>query len=90
MITQKMADQGRSDFYVAFTVSFFALELKQTSTSLLFQAITAVKLGIHALRSFLNVICEQEFHILPNRKVGAAKHHGKNYTKVRPPPVRHI
>ena len=35
----KMADQGRSDFYVAFTMSLCALGLKQLLISLLFQII---------------------------------------------------
>ena len=37
MITLKMADQGRSDFCVVFTMSLCALELR--SVSLLFQII---------------------------------------------------
>ena len=50
----------------------------------------ALKLGIQTLRSYFKIICEYEFHILPNRKDGAAKDHGKNYIKVRPPLVRHL
>ena len=38
-ITFKMADKGKSDFYVALTVSLCSLELKLTSISLLFQAL---------------------------------------------------
>ena len=39
MITLKMADQGRSDFCVVFTMNLCALELKQLFISLLFQII---------------------------------------------------
>ena len=38
-ITLKMADQGRSDFYVGFTMSLCPLGLKQLLISLLFQMI---------------------------------------------------
>ena len=32
----------------------------------------ALKLGIQTLRSYFKIIYEYDFHILPNRKVGAA------------------
>ena len=52
---------------------------------------TALIFGVHALRSYLKLNCEYELHILPNiTKVSAAKDHGKNYMKVRPPLVRHL
>ena len=51
---------------------------------------TALILGVHALRSYLKLICEYKLHSLPNRKVSGAKDHGKNYIKVRPPLVRHL
>ena len=51
---------------------------------------TSFKLNKQALRSYLKLTCEYEFHILPNTKVSAAKDHGKNYMKVRPRLVRHI
>ena len=38
MITLKMADHGRSDFYVVFMMSLCALGLKQLLISLLFQS----------------------------------------------------
>ena len=86
-----MADQGRrSDFYVVFTMSLCALGLKQLSISFLLQTITALILGVRALRSYLKVICESELHSLPNKKVSGAKDHGKNYIKVRSPLVRHF
>ena len=51
---------------------------------------TALKLRIHALRSYVKVTCEYEFYILPNTKVSATKDHGKNYMKVRPPLALHL
>ena len=39
----------------------------------------ALILGVHAFRSYLNLICEYELHSLPNKKVSGAKDHGKNY-----------
>ena len=39
---------------------------------------TALILRVHALRSYLKLICEYEFHNLPNKKVSDAKDHGKN------------
>ena len=76
MITQLMADQGRSDFYVVFTMSLCALGLKQLLISL--PDHTALILRVHALRSYLKIICEYELHSLPNKKVSSAKDHGKN------------
>ena len=43
----------------------------------------ALKLGIQTLRSYFKIIYEYDFHILPNRKVGAAKDHGQ--ISSRPP-----
>ena len=51
---------------------------------------TALILGVHALRSHSKLICEYEFHRLPNKKVSGAKDHGKNYIKVRLPLIRHF
>ena len=51
---------------------------------------TTLILDVHALRSYLKLICEYELHGLPNKKVNGAKHHGKNYIKVRPRLVRHL
>ena len=45
-------------------------------------SLTAFKLGKYAL---IKVTCEFQLHILPNRKVSAAKDHGQNYIKFRPP-----
>ena len=45
---------------------------------------------MHALRSYLKLICEYELHSLPNKNVSGAKDHGKNYMKVRAPLVRHL
>ena len=43
---------------------------------------TALILGVHALKSYLKLICEYELHNLPNTEGSAAKDHGKNYEKV--------
>ena len=51
---------------------------------------TALILGVHALGSYLKLICEYEVHSLPNKKASGAKDHGKNYIEVRPPLVRHL
>ena len=51
---------------------------------------TALILGMHALRSYLKLICEYGLHSLPTTKISGAKDHGKNYIKVRPPLVRHL
>ena len=42
---------------------------------------TVLKLDVQALRNYLNLICEYELYILPNKKVSTAKDHGKNYMK---------
>ena len=51
---------------------------------------TALILRVHALRSYLKLICEYERHNLPNKNVSGAKDHGKNCIKVKPPLVRHL
>ena len=50
----------------------------------------ALILGVHALRSYLKLICQYELHSLPNKNVSGAKDHGKNYIKVRPLLVSHL
>ena len=45
---------------------------------------TALISGVHALISYLKLICEYELYSLPNKKVSGAKDHGKHYIKVRP------
>ena len=50
----------------------------------------ALKSGIHALRSYMELTCENELHIFSNTKVSAAKDHGKNYMNVWLPLVRHL
>ena len=85
-----MVDQERFDFYVVLPrvlrtwigtiVNKFAISNH-----------AALILGVHALRSYLKLICEYEIHSLPNKKVSGAKDdHGKNYIKFRPPLVRHL
>ena len=68
----KMADQGRSDLYVVFTMCLCALGLKQLLIGL--QLLIS---GVHALRSYLKLICEYELYSLLNKKVSGAKDHGK-------------
>ena len=51
---------------------------------------TALILSVHALRSYLKLICEYELHNLSNKKVSGVKDHGKNYIKVRPPLDLHL
>ena len=46
-------------------------------------------LGVHALKSYLKLLCEYELHHVPNKNVSGAKDHVKNYIKVRPPLVSH-
>ena len=71
-------------------MSLFALGLKTIVNKLTISIHVALILGVHALTSYLKLICEYELHILSNKKVNGAKDHGKNYIKVRPPPVRHF
>ena len=47
-------------------------------------AISTLILGVHALRSYLKLICEYELCSLPSKKGSGANDHGKNYIKVRP------
>ena len=51
---------------------------------------TALKLDIQALGNYLKLTREYELYILSNTTDGAAKDHGENYMRVRPPLVRHL
>ena len=73
-LATSLADQGRSDVCVVFTMSLCTLELKQTVISLLCH--TALKLGEQAPKSYLKISCEFQLHILSNKKVSAAKDYG--------------
>ena len=84
-----MADQGWSDFYVVFTMSL-RTKIKIIVNTFAISNHTALIPGVHALESYLKLICEYELQILPNTKVNAAKDHGKNYMKIRAPLVRHL
>ena len=88
-ITLKMADQGRSDFYLVLTVSLCVLGLKQLNKFAISNH-TALILGVHALRSYLKRICEYELVAYQIKKVSGTEDHGKNYIKVRPSLVRHL
>ena len=85
-----MADQGRSDIYVVFTMSLCALGLKTVVNKFVISNHTVLVLGVNAVRTYLKLICEYESHRLPNKKVSGAKDHGKNYKNVRRLPVRHL
>ena len=85
-----MADQGRSDFYVVFYHESLRTWIKTVVNKFAVSNHTASILGVHALRSYLKLICEYELRSLPNKKVSGAKYHGKMYIKVRPPLVRHL
>ena len=51
----------------------------------------ALVLGADALRSYLKLLIgEHELHILPNKKVSAAKYYGKIYIKVGSPLISHL
>ena len=77
-ITLKMADKGKSDFYVAFTREPLHTWIKTDVHKFAISRHTALKLASQALSRYLKLICEYGPHILPNRDVGAAKDHGKN------------
>ena len=42
---------------------------------------TALILRVHALRSYLKLICEYELHSLLNKKVSGVKDHGKTTSR---------
>ena len=85
-----MANQGRSGFYVVFGHEFLRTLIKTIVNKFAISNHTALILNVHALGSYLKLICEYELPSLPNKKVSAAKDHGKNHVKVRPPLVRHL
>ena len=67
-LTLKMADQGKSDFYVVFTMSLLRTWIKTIVNKSAISNHTALILGVHALRSYLKLICEYELHSLPNKR----------------------
>ena len=85
-----MEDQERSDFYVVFTHESLRTWIKTIINKFAISSRTALILGVHALRSYLKLICEYELPSLPNKNVSDAKDQGKNYIKVRPLLVRHL
>ena len=76
-----MADQRRSDFYVVFTMSLCALGIKTIVNKFAISNDTDLILGVHALRSYLKLICEYDFHSLPNKNVSGAKDHDKTTSR---------
>ena len=63
-----MADQGRSDFYVVFTMSSLGTWIKTIVNKFAISNHTALISGVPAPRSYLKLICEYELHCLPNKK----------------------
>ena len=84
-----MAEHKRFDFRVVFTMSLCTLELKQKLICLLFQVAQQINCSSEKL-------FEADFQIWAlyltnsNTKVSAAKDHGENSMKVRPPLVHHV
>ena len=68
-----MADKGRSNFCVAFTMSLCALESRPLVNKSAIRSHTALILRMQALRSYLRLSCGLELHTLPNTKVSTAK-----------------
>ena len=50
-------------------MSLCVLELKQELIKFAISNHTALKLGVHAWKSYLKLICEYELHIKPNKKL---------------------
>ena len=65
-----MADQRRSNFYAVFTMSLW---IKTIVSKFAISNHTAVILRVHALRSYLKLICEYELHSLPNKTLVAQR-----------------
>ena len=84
-----MADQGRYDFCVVFTIRLCAFELKNVN-KLVISNYTALKLGVQALRGYLKLNCKFELHTLSNTQASAAKDHAENNLKIRSLLVRHL
>ena len=64
----RRSHRGRSDFYVVFTMSLCALELKQNVNKFAISSNTALKLGKQALKSYLKISCEFQLRRPPNNK----------------------
>ena len=86
----KMADRGRSDFYVVFPMSLLRTWIKTMVNKFAISNHTALIVGVHALRTYLKLSCEYELYTLSNKKVSGAKDHGKNYMNNTPPLVRRL
>ena len=80
-----MDDQGRSDFYVVFTMSLCALWFLTIVNKFAISNHTALISGVRALRSYSKLNCEYDLHSLPNKKLVAQRIMVKNYIKFRPP-----
>ena len=67
----KMADQGRSDFYVVFTGhESLCTWIKTIVNKFAISNHMTLILRVHALRSYLKLICEYELHsFIPDKKL---------------------
>ena len=81
-IRLKMADQGRSDFYVVLTMSLCVLESKQNVNKFAILSNTVLKLGTEHLGSYMRLTCQYELDILSNTKGSLTKDHGEKYMKL--------
>ena len=66
-----MADKGRSEFYVVFTMSLCALGSKHLFNKFAISNHTALILGVHALRSYLRLIVNMSFKAYQVKKLVA-------------------
>ena len=62
----KMADQGMSDFYVVFTMRAW---IETNVNKFAISNHMALKIDLHALRSYLRPMCKYKLYILPNKKL---------------------
>ena len=67
----KMADQGRT--FMCFYHESLRTWIKTIVNKFANSNHTALILGVHALRSYLKLICEYELHSLPNKKLVAQR-----------------
>ena len=79
-----------SAFYVVFYHESLRTWIKTTANKFAVSDHTALISGLHAVRSYLKLICKYKLHSLPIKKVSGAKDNGKNYIKVRTRPVCHL
>ena len=86
----KTGGLGEVRLFCSFHHDALCTSIKTTVNKFAISNHATLILGVHALRSYLKLICEYETHSLPNEKASGAKDHGKNCIKVRPPLVCHL